>query len=339
MFSILRPQLISVMDQLIASFTRQLNEAIRIGEAAQLTPAAVPIHQVVITGLGGSGIGGTIVSEITSEEAKVPVIVNKDYFLPGFVSAHTLVVVSSYSGNTEETLQAMDIALEKKAKIICVSSGGKVVEKAKALKLDHIIIPGGMPPRACLAYSMTQLFYILSFHSIITTAFKEQFQAAVRLLDTEEKEIREKAKEITNKLSGKIPVIYSVAGCEGVAIRFRQQVNENGKMLCWHHVIPEMNHNELVGWREKNEALAVIFFRNKNDFGRNQTRIEINKKIISQYTSNITDIYSKGASPLENALYLIHLGDWISYYLAAGRGMDPVEVKVIDFLKAELSKV
>jgi glucose/mannose-6-phosphate isomerase len=135
-----------------------------------------------------------------------------------------------------------------------------------------------------------------------------------------------------------MPFIYAINGMEAVAVRFRQQVNENGKQLCVHHIIPEMNHNELVGWRTKDENLAVIIFRNKEDFSRSQTRVELNKKIFKQYTPNIIEVWSKGSSYLERALYLIHVGDWISWHLSVLRNFDCTEVKVIDWLKGELAK-
>src|SRR4029079_16791535 len=148
------------MKELVDGFTAQLKEAIQIGESAVLKQPKEEIRNVVITGLGGSGIGGTIVSEIVAGECIVPISVNKDYFLPAFVNQHTLVIVSSYSGNTEETIQAMEAALKAKAKIVCISSGGKISEMAKRNHCDLVTIPGGMPPRACLAYSLTQLFFV-----------------------------------------------------------------------------------------------------------------------------------------------------------------------------------
>src|SRR6187402_2196025 len=130
------------MNDLIAAFSKQLQEAITIGESAVLTAPSQPIRNVIVTGLGGSGIGGTIVAQITEKELIVPMAVNKDYFLPAWVDSHTLVIVSSYSGNTEETLQALQSAMEKKAKIVCITSGGKIAELAKANSLDCITIPG-----------------------------------------------------------------------------------------------------------------------------------------------------------------------------------------------------
>ena len=152
-------------------------------------------------------------------------------------------------------------------------------------------------------------------------------------------QIKIDAKEVANQLHGKIPIIYTTDRMESVAVRLRQQINENSKMLCWHHVIPEMNHNELVGWRIKDDKLAVLYMRNNDDFKRNQVRIDINKEIISKYSSNIIEVHSKGSSLVERAMYFVHLGDWISWYLSEMRGVDAIEVDVIDYLKSELSKV
>ena len=156
------------------------------GAKASLQKPAKLSGNVVITGLGGSGIGATIASELFAAECPVPITVNKDYFLPGFVNEHTLVVVSSYSGNTEETLQALQVAMDKGAKIVCISSGGKVIELAKKNKFDFIEVPGGMPPRACLAYSLTQLMFVLQANGLIKTDFVAQIHAAIALLDAEE---------------------------------------------------------------------------------------------------------------------------------------------------------
>ena len=137
----------------------------------------------------------------------------------------------------------------------------------------------------------------------------------------------------------KTPVIYVANGFEGVAVRFRQQINENSKMLCWHHVVPEMNHNELLGWRTNVNDLAVVYLRNKSDYERNKIRMDINKNVILKYTGNISEIYSKGNSLIENSLYHINLGDWVSWYLSEMNNVDAIEIDVIDFLKGELSKI
>jgi glucose/mannose-6-phosphate isomerase len=327
------------MKKLIENFPSQLREAIAIGEQAKLTSSKRKIANVLISGLGGSGIGGTIVSELYALEATVPITVSKGYFIPKFVNENTLVIISSYSGNTEETLNCLELALKRKAKIVCITSGGKVAEIAKKKKLDVINIPGGNPPRACLGYSFTQLLFVLAFQKIISNKFKTQLKSAIELIESEKQNIISEAKEVTDKLFGKTPMIYATTYFEGVAIRFRQQINENAKLLCGHHVIPEMNHNELVGWASGSERIAVVIFRDKDEFERNNSRIEINKQVIRKYTPNIIEIWSKGKPQIEKAIYFIHLGDWISVLLAEKRGVDPIEVKVIDMLKGELSKI
>jgi len=327
------------MKELIASFTAQLRQAIDIGEKATFTKPANEIKNVLITGLGGSGIGGSIISQIVDQEIKVPLVVNKDYFLPSFVNANTLVIVSSYSGNTEETLAAMEIAMERGAKIVCVTSGGKVKELAKANGYDMIVIPGGMPPRACLAYSFTQLFYVLNGFGLIGDWYKTDLEACIHLLDHEEEHVCAEAYYLAEKLHKHLPVIYSQANYEAVCTRFRQQINENSKMLCWHHALPEMNHNELVGWTQPNDKIAVVFFRNENDYERTKARMELTKSIVLKYTPYIFEVYSKGQTQLQKSLYLIHFGDWVSWYLSEIRNIDATEVKVIDFLKGELSKI
>lgn len=325
------------MKTLISNFSKQLEEAIIIGTDAKLSPSPDPIQNVLICGLGGSGIGGSIVSELVSQEANIPINVSKGYFIPNYVNKNTLVILSSYSGDTEETLNCMNLAIEKKAKLVCITSGGTLLKTAQSIKFDHIVVPGGKPPRTCLGYTLTQLFFILNFYSITNSNFKDQLKAAVNLIDSEEENIIVKAKNIAQQLKGKTPVIYTTSRNEGIAIRFRQQLNENAKILCWHHTIPEMNHNELVGWTEKNDNISVLIFLDKDEYSRNLTRVEINKKIIQKYTSNITEIYSKGESAIEKAIYFIHLGDWISVLLGELRGVDPIEVNVINQLKSELS--
>ncbi|MCO6501292.1 MAG: bifunctional phosphoglucose/phosphomannose isomerase [Vicingus serpentipes] len=327
------------MRELIENFTQHISESIAISENANLRPTNKKINNVLICGLGGSGIGGTIISQIVATDTQVPVIVNKDYNIPAFVNENTLVICCSYSGNTEESLEMLIQAQQKNAEIACVTSGGKLKEIAQQKNYNHIIIPSGHPPRAAFGLSFPPLFFLLKNYQLISNDYTKQLKSAINILDKEENNILTEARTITEKLFQKIPVIYAAANYEGVAIRFRQQINENSKMLCWHHVIPEMNHNELVGWTSKNEDLAVVIFRNEDDYFRTQKRIEVNKAVFQQYTSTIIEIYSKGSSQLEKALYLIHIGDWVSYLLAEKKGIDVTEVDVITNLKNELSKI
>lgn len=326
------------MKQLVQDFTKQLREAEEIASKAVISKSE-NIRNIVITGLGGSGIGGTIVSELVAGSCGVPIIVNKDYFLPAFVDRHTLLVVCSYSGNTEETLSAMQQGIIKKATIVCITSGGKVLEMAKQHQFSFIQIPGGMPPRACFGYSFVQLLKVLETNGFAPASSFKDLEEAIQLLDNENKEIKELAHKTAKVLHKKIAVLYSIGSCEGVAVRIRQQINENGKMLCWHHSFPEMNHNELVGWTTRNDELVVVSLQTTFDYDRTKRRYDVCRPLFEKYAHAVVDLHARGKSKLAQFLYLINVGDWISCYLADLKGIDPVEVKVIDHLKNELSKM
>jgi glucose/mannose-6-phosphate isomerase len=325
------------MKELVQKFTAQLKEAKTIAQKAVISSQGNAAN-IVITGLGGSGIGGTILSELIGDTCKVPIVINKDYFLPAFVDQNTLVIISSYSGNTEETLSAMQQGIAKKAQVACVTSGGKVLELARQHQFDFVEIPGGNPPRSCIGYSLVGLIKVLTAKGFAPQSLFTDLEKSITLLDQDNIAIKKEAEQVAKKLFNKLPVIYSLGSCEGAAVRFRQQINENSKMLCWHHVFPEMNHNELVGWTTKNESLVVITFHTSFDYDRTAKRYEVCKPLFEKYSSGVIDIIAKGNSKLEQFFYLINIGDWITCYLADLKGIDPVEVKVIDHLKGELAK-
>lgn len=326
------------MKQLILNFPQQLEEALTIGQSYLFKTPVKPFKNVVLTGLGGSGIGGSIVQNYVADKMAIPFLVNKDYHLPAYVGEDTLVIASSYSGNTEETVMAMQAALDRKATVVCITSGGKIAEMAKAHALDCILMPGGMPPRACLGYSLVQVLFVLLHFRFIDGEFREEIQDAISLIKKEASKLEKAGKDLAEKLVGKIPVIYCGAQFDGLGVRVRQQLNENSKVLGWSAPIPEMNHNELVGWAGGSDDYAVILLRSPKDFERVQMRMEINKTIFEQYTKNVIEVTAKGSSYFEELFYLVHLTDWTSYYLSELRGVDATEVKVIDFLKGELAK-
>ena len=324
------------MKELILKFPAQLKEAVNIAKSANLNKDTVPVKHVLICGLGGSGIGGTLVKEIVHDETKVPIDVMKSYSIPAYVDSSTLVICSSYSGNTEETLESYKQAKSKKAQIVCITSGGQLLEMAKKDGYSAIVVPSGMPPRACLGYSLTQLLHILHFYGVCSGHLSDIWNSA-DLLEKEQSAIMKEAESIADKIVGKLPVIYSTSLNEGIIIRFRQQLNENAKILAWHHVFPEMNHNELVGWSHEYPDVAVMMFIEKNEHPRNQLRIEICRKIFQKYAGLLLELYPKGNNPIEKKMYWIHLGDWISMYLSEKRSVDAMDIKVIDQLKKELA--
>ncbi len=327
------------MRRLVSIFTEQLEEALKIGPKANLSPFSNSIENVVITGLGGSGIGGEIATQLVANQLKVPVVINNDYSLPEFVSSKTLVIVSSFSGNTEETLAALKIAQDKKAEIACITSGGKLADIAKENNYKLLVLPLAFSPRAMLTYSVVQQFFLLAHYGLIDSSYIEDVQNTIALLNREVDEIKDLAHQTALALNSKTAVLYIESGLEGVAVRMRQQINENSKALCWHHVIPEMNHNELVGWAGGKEEYAVIMLRTSYEHYRSSVRMNISKEIINKQTSTLLEINAKGESKIEQAFYHILFGDWTSIYLAELNRVDDVEVKVIDYLKSELAKI
>lgn len=327
------------MKNLVNDFPSHVREAISIARNATLSIPNDRIDNVVISGLGGSGIGGTIVSQLLASQLRVPVIVNKDYSIPAFVGSNTLFIASSYSGNTEETLEALGHAERAEAKIAAVTSGGRLAEICSDKGYNCVNIPGGFPPRAAFGYSSIQLFYILDQYGLVNGEFKVQLDQVPELLMTHSESIQEEAKALAKSLHQRVPVIYSDASLEGVGVRFRQQINENSKMLCWHHVLPEMNHNELVGWAEKHPEVTVVLFRTDTDYYRTQERMKYSKELIEQRNANLIEVQAKGEGLIQKAFYLIHLGDYASVFLADLKGIDAVEVDVITGLKNMLAEI
>ncbi len=329
-----------MMNQLIARFPEQLKEALSIGRAATINPHSEALHNIYVAGLGGSGIGADFVNEFVRNECTIPFTIGKGYDIPATVGKNTLAIASSYSGNTEETLSSFEQIKTRGAKVVIISSGGKLIELAKEHGYDYIQVPGNWPsPRACLGFSLVQQLFVLYKLDLISEKTIQSVERSIDLLETEMEAIKADAKQVAERLDKKIPIIYTTDRMESVAVRLRQQINENSKMLCWHHVIPEMNHNELVGWRDHKEDWAVVYLRNADDHKRNAVRIDINKEIISKYADTIIEIYSKGNDLVEKAMYLVHYGDWITWYLSELHGVDSIEVDVIDYLKGELGKL
>lgn len=324
------------MNDLVLEFPYQVKQALEIADGFDATLER-EFQNVLICGLGGSGIGGTILSQLIADQCDKPILSSKDYTVPTFVNEHTLVIACSYSGNTEETLEALLTATESGAQIACITSGGKLLDMAQNIGWPVIQIPSGYPPRAAFGFSLIQLLKFASAFGLCTDQWKWDVDAALSRFETQSTQIQSDAKILASQLFGKLPIIYSSGWLEGVGTRWRQQINENAKMLCWHHYYPEMNHNELVGWRNENSDLAVVMLKSNFDHKRVSKRMDLSEEVFAKYTPNVFQINAQGSSKIEQALYLIHLGDWMSVYLADLKGADSTEVMVIDWLKGELA--
>lgn len=336
------------MRNLILNFPKQAEEAVAIGNAATIKIKTKNIEQIVVSGLGGSAIGGDLIRAYFADKCSVPVIVNRHYYFPEFVGKNSLVIISSYSGNTEETTASYNDAIKRKAKIFCITSGGEVEKMAKKYKHPYIKIPGGFPPRAALGYSFFTMLVALSKLGFIKEQKKEIKETLALLNELSARYGNHDSSENTalnlaKTLHGKLPLIYSAADkFDTVNTRWRGQINENAKALAFGHVFPELNHNEIVGWEVLKDIMKnihVVILRDKEDYKRIQLRIDVTKGIIGGLADGITEVRSEGKSLLARMFSLLYLADWLSFYLAMLNGVDPSPVKKIDFLKEELGKV
>jgi glucose/mannose-6-phosphate isomerase len=330
----------------LSDFPIQVEEAVRIASRASLRIDCKAIRSIVMTGMGGSAIGGDLIRSYLSGELKLPFAVSRSYALPAYVDRNTLVVVSSYSGNTEETLSSYRDAIRRKAKVLCITTGGEVERLARKHRHATIKVPPGLQPRAAVGYSFFPLLIAIQRLGFIRSQQRDiketlsglKFRSVIYRDPVNPGNLPLK---IARRLHGKLPIFYSVSDhFDAVNVRWRGQVAENAKQLSFGHVLPEMNHNEIVGWnvdRQLMKKTVVVFLRDRGTHPRIRMREEITSRIIKSHTSHVEEVWSEGRSLLARIISLVYFGDWMSYYLAILNKQNPTPVKVIEYLKEELS--
>ncbi|MEZ0537650.1 bifunctional phosphoglucose/phosphomannose isomerase [Caldicellulosiruptoraceae bacterium PP1] len=327
----------------------QIAHAFEIGQNISVDIKPTEIDKVVISGLGGSAIGGNLLRVYVLDKCSVPVVVNRDYVLPKYVDNKTLVVASSYSGNTEETLSAYNDAKAKGAKIVAITTGGKLKELATNDGYPVITIPAGLSPRAALGYSfipLLMLFVKIGLIPPIDNEVKETIEVLSDLRERYKPEVPEEknlAKRLTLKLWNKLPIIYGISGTtEVIAERWKGQICENSKSPAYFNIFSELNHNEVVGTDSPKHILGlfeIVMLHDVEDHPRNAIRMDITKDLVKNNVSGVNDIYSVGETRLARTFSLIYLGDYVSLYLATLYQNDPTPVKKIDILKNKLAEI
>ena len=334
------------MRSLLESFPDQVRVAAE--KACNLSLPSVPnARNLIITGLGGSAIGGDVARSVLGESFPIPLIVNRDYRLPGFVASDSIVIACSYSGDTEETLSAYQDARRAHASIICITSGGRLAEVAKADGYPVITLPAGLPPRAAFGHSSFAVLGSIQALGLVpdlSDSFEETCRLVASLLDHYSSAVPEPenpAKRIARSLHGKIVAVYGSNGIlDSAAARWRGQIEENAKNLAFHHVLPEMNHNELVGWLNPKQGLldvGVVFLRDKGDHPQVQRRFDLTREVIEERAGAVHEVWSEGESQLARVFSVVYLSDFVSLYLAYLNNVDPTPVEAIEIFKKKLN--
>jgi glucose/mannose-6-phosphate isomerase len=334
----------------IYDFPRQLQEGFGLPIKNDLSGIkSAPIKNIVIAGMGGSAIGGDILRSYVANDVRVPILINRNYGLPRFVDKDTLLIASSYSGNTEESLAAFAEGEKLGCKIFVATTGGKLGDKAVAGGYPHVILPAGYQPRAALGYSFGPVLNFLEQAGFVSGQRKAVDDACQFLagrskdfaLDLPEKS--NFAKQAASKLQNKIGIVYAGADYyDTTAIRFKGQICENAKALAYANICPEFNHNELVGFeypQELLQKLVVIFLTGPADTKGVTNRFKIINEIVGEKGIETIFIKAEGPNRLAEIFSLIQVGDFVSYYLALLNGTDPSPVHVINRLKSSLEKM
>jgi|TARA_B110000116_G_scaffold67894_2_gene58518 glucose/mannose-6-phosphate isomerase len=337
----------SNMYKAIYDFPDQIREAVKIGESISLKNNYNNINNIVVAGMGGSAIGGDVTRLILQNQLNVPMYISRNYTLPNWVDNSTLVICSSYSGNTEESLASFKEAQIKKAKIIAISTGGILTKQVNELGLDIVTIPKGLQPRAALALSFVPMIYLFKSLKLIKTKTIVDLIGAINLIETKREIYNKKINEnpaysLSKNIYKSLPVIYGENESTAIiAVRWKGQLSENAKMLAYHNELPEMNHNEIVGWENNSDLInkiSIIWLKDKNDHPRTTIRQTSTKEIIGNLAARHEIISVEGSTKVERYLNMIHLGDWVSFWCAILHGTDPTPVTKIDKLKEILSK-
>ncbi len=334
------------MYSVLCDYPQQARTGMDIGNTLNLgTVDAANVRQVVVCGMGGSAIGGDVLRVYATSLARVPIAVNRGYRLPSYTGPQTLVVVLSYSGNTEESLSAYADARDRGAQCVVITSGGMLLERADADEVPAAVIPGGLAPRSALGYLFFPLLMIAARLDVLDLE-QSTLTDAVSTLETASKEYADylsrenPAIQVAEKLVGRLPVLYGAQeGLEAVLLRWRCQIEENAKTLAYSNVLPEMNHNEIVGWEQQPDLLrriAVVVLHDRDDLPQIRKRISVTLDILRPMAGDVVEIYAREETLLARVLGLICLGDWISFYLAMATGVDPYPIENINRLKAAL---
>ena len=319
------------MHKEIQSFPSQISQA--INDTKDLSINLDKIHRVVIAGMGGSAIAGLIMKDLSPH---LEIIVERNYFPNAIIDEDTLLIICSYSGNTEETLSYYNHASSLTENIFGITSGGKLLELLKNDNHNHCLLPEGYPPRSILGYALTVLIKLLDEDELLDLVNIDLLQEYSDSFSTEDSEVY----KIAHKIHSTFPVIITEEDLSSIGYRLKSQLNENSKILSYNVTLPEMNHNDIVGWENKkidNSFFSLLWI--DISWPANIKRMDITKDILKNKisSSHHIEIPSDIKNDLSGLFYLINYIDWLSYWCGKLNNVDIDAVKSIDILKKELA--
>jgi glucose/mannose-6-phosphate isomerase len=329
----------------IKDLGKQVRDAWELAKSAKIPPAYADVRNITLVGMGGSAIGGDFAASLLADELKIPMSIHRDYGLPAYVGRDSLVIASSYSGNTEESLSAFEIAQKRGAKILVLTTGGKIGDLARAANYPTVTFSYKAQPRAALGYSLGLVLGCLVKIGFVRDVGSD-IEAALADLAKIEERVHEgarsnDAKRMAIELYGRIIFAYG-AGVMGVmARRVKGQWNENAKNWSAFDVMSELNHNAVVGFPHPpiaRDALMVLLLRSDRDNPRHKIRFDVTAELLDRAGIAHKTLRFGGQSMLSEILQMVMFTDYVTFYLALLNGADPSEVKSIDFLKDRLAK-
>lgn len=333
----------------IEELPRQCVAAWQQSQESPLPPDYRFIEQAVIVGMGGSAIGGFLLQGLIADECRIPLTVLRDYTLPAFVQGpQSLVMACSYSGNTEETLSCFEQALARRTRPLAITTGGKLAALAQDAGAPVLQFNYRSQPRAALGYSFLLLLGVAHRLGLIRDYSRDLDESADVMRTWQEElgapvpQAHNTAKQLAAQLEGRLPVTYGAGFLGPVANRWKTQLNENAKHWAFFEVLPELNHNAVVGLGIPpaiRDSIAVLMLRSPLDPPRIKQRWDVTGELLAREGVTALEVYGRGESALAQMLSLIHFGDYVSFYLAACNEVDPTPVERIAFLKERLAEL
>ncbi len=329
-----------------AALPRQCREGYELGLAAPDLPSGDGVENVAICGMGGSAIGGDVLRAIAADRLGVPIVVVRSPELPEWCQPHTLVVASSYSGDTAETLSAFEEAVRRGCRIVAVTSGGELARRAEELGLGRVLVPGGTVPRAAFGYlsmgalgALGSVGLLPSMRADVAEA-ADECEARVAQLAPSLPTAANPAKRLAERIGERVPVIWGAEGIGAVAAsRWKAQLNENAKVPAWWSALPELDHNEVLGWSQgRGGRFFVVVLRHDDEPPSVPERVELSAEIARASGAETEEVWASGRSALARLLTLVAHGDLTATYLGIANGSDPAEMEAIVRIKRALAR-